>query len=139
MKTGVVSMIFVEAVFALGIAFFFTIIFIALGRGAGSWKRVIVFFSFIFLAAWAGGIWITPVGPAVLGVYWLSFFVVGLVFALFREALAAASKTVVPPEKMKEIELGQERELERVFNVFSFVLLVVFIVIIVVGYLFRRR
>lgn len=130
-------MILVEAVFALATAFLLTVIFVALGRRARSWRRIVVFFSLVLLAAWAGGVWITPVGPRLLGVYWLSFLVAGLIFALLQEALAASPKRIVPREKVDELAAKEEREIERIFNVFSFVLLIAFIAVIVIGYIRR--
>lgn len=132
-------MILAEAVFALAVAFFLTVIFVALGLCARSWRRILVFFSLVFLAAWAGGIWITPVGPRFLGVYWLSFFVVGLIFALLQEALSASRKRSAPQDKVDELEAKEGREIEQVFDVFAFILLVAFIVVIVIGYIHRSK
>ena len=137
MKAGVPIMIFAEGVFALGIAFFLTVIFVVLGRRARSWHRILVFFGLVFLAAWAGGIWIAPVGPRILGVYWLSFFIVGLVFALLQEALAASVRRGAPREAVPETEAKEERELKNIFNIFLVVLLVLFIIAIILGYAHR--
>jgi hypothetical protein len=75
-------MIITESLFALAVALFLTAVFAVAGRQAKSRWRVILFSLVVFLGAWAGGIWITPVGPTILGVYWLSFFGVGLVLQL---------------------------------------------------------
>jgi hypothetical protein len=132
-------MILADGVFALAIAFFLTVIFVVLGRRARSWHRIIIFFVLVFLAAWAGGVWIGPVGPAILGVYWLSFFVVGLIFALLQEALAAFAKRAVPREPVSVTEAKEEHELENVFDVFLLILLVVFIAAIIIGYVHRLK
>ncbi|HSQ79189.1 MAG TPA: hypothetical protein VLN41_01210 [Candidatus Bathyarchaeia archaeon] len=131
-------MFLADAIFALGIAFFLTVVFAVLGRRARSGRGLMLFFTVVFLAGWAGGIWITPIGPSWLGVYWLSFFVVGLVFALLLEGLAAFSKRSAGREKMEEIEAKEEREIEGVFNAFLLVLLIFFAVAIVIGYVFHR-
>ena len=132
-------MILVEAVFALAIAFLLTVIFIALGRRARSRRGIIIFFSLVFLAAWAGGVWITPVGPRFLGVYWLSFFIAGLIFALLQEALSASRKRAVPRDTIERLEAKEGREIEQVFDIFSFILLVAFIAVIVIGYVHRSK
>jgi len=132
-------MILADGVFALGIAFFLTILFAVLGRRARSYAGILIFFTVVFLAAWAGGVWIGPVGPRLLGVYWLSFVVVGLVFALIQEAFAASSKHAAPRERIEAIEAKEERELERIFNIFLLVLLALFIAAIVIGYIRRLK
>lgn len=43
-------------------------------------------FMLLFVATWAGGIWMIPVGPDVLGVHWLPFLLVGLVAAVMMSS-----------------------------------------------------
>jgi hypothetical protein len=131
-------MFLADAIFALGIAFFLTVVFAVLGRRARSRRGLTLFFLIVFLAGWAGGVWISPVGPSWLGVYWLSFFIVGLIFALLLEGLAAFSKRSAVREKIEEIEAKEEREIEGLFNAFLLTLLVLFAVAIVIGYVFHR-
>ncbi len=57
------------------------------------------FFLLIFLAAWAGGVWVTPVGPPVWGVYWLPFVIVALLFTFL---LAAVTLPESPPQSSVE-------------------------------------
>ena len=137
MGPGVTAMILADGVFALGIAFFLTVIFVVLGRRARSGRRILVFFVLVFLAAWAGGVWIAPIGSRIMGVYWLSFFVVGLVFALLQEALAASARRAAPRERIPEIEAKEERELASLFNVFLVILLALFIFVIILRYVQR--
>ncbi len=139
MRPGVGHMVLADAVFALGIAFFLTVIFAVLGKRARSWRGLVAFFTVVFLAAWAGGVWISPVGGSVMGVYWLSFFVVGLIFALLQEGLSAFSKRAAPREKIEETEAKEEREIENLFNIFLLALLAVFIAAIVIAYLNRVK
>ena len=132
-------MILADGIFALGIAFFLTILFAVLGRRARSYAGILVFFTVIFLAAWAGGVWIGPAAHRLLGVYWLAFVVAGLVFALIQEAMAAPSRRAAPKEGLEAIEAKEGRELARIFNIFLLVLLVLFIAAIVIGYIHRSR
>lgn len=120
-----------EVLFALGIGLVFTAIFAGLLGRSGPWASIPVFFAIIFLAAWAGGVWIAPIGPALFGVYWLPFVVFGLIFALL---LAAAVK---PPISAVTGARGrQERKRrEAAFDVFFFTLIGLLIAAIVVGYL----
>jgi MFS family permease len=127
-------MIFVEMLFALAIALLFTVVFTALSRRARSRRRLVIFFSIIFFAAWAGGVWIAPVGPALLGVYWLSFFIAGLIFALVMEAVSALSSPVQSSDIQKK-----EDNIEIEMGMFFWVLFFAFVVLIVVGYILRRH
>lgn len=50
------------------------------GRGDVNIWPVLVLF---FVAIWAGGLWLTPVGPSMIGVYWMPFLFVAIFVALF--------------------------------------------------------
>ena len=96
--------------------------------------------SWFSWGAWAGGIWITPVGPAILGVYWLSFFAVGLIFALVLEGIAAFhSRPARPGPSETQMDEKEEHEIESVLGTFFWILLLAFIGAIVLGYLHRHR
>ena len=129
-------MFLTELIFALAISLFFTAVFTVLSRRAKPWRYRIVFFLLIFLAAWAGGIWITPVGPVMLGVYWVSFFVAGLVFALVMEALTTLPSRRAGPSVQDEEK--EEEALEMTFSAFLWVLFLALIALVVLGYVFRR-
>jgi hypothetical protein len=132
------STIIVESVFALAVAIFLTMVFAVVGRRAKSRLWVIVFFLLVFFSAWAGGIWITPFGPSILGVFWLSYFVVGLIFALALEAVAAFhSRPVRPGSAEIRMDEKEEQEIKRVLNMFIWILLLTFIIAIVLGYIRR--
>jgi len=130
-------MILAELIFALAIALFFTLIFAVLGRTPRSWTRQALFFLVVFLAAWAGGIWITPVGRSLMGVYWMGFLVVGLIFALVLEAVAAFSSRF-PRTREKEIE-KEEEGIETAIGIFFWILFIAFVVVIILGYVHRAR
>jgi small-conductance mechanosensitive channel len=133
-------MIIVELLFALAVSLFLTVVFSVIGRQAKSRRRVIVFALLVFFGAWAGGIWITPVGPTILGVYWLSFFAVGLIFALVLEAIAAFhSRPARPGSSETRMDEKEEHEIESVLGTFFWILLLAFIGAIVLGYLHRHR
>jgi hypothetical protein len=133
-------MILTESLFSLAAALFLTAVFAVIGRQAKTPRRVIAFFLVVFLGAWAGGIWIAPIGPSILGVYWLSFFAVGLVFSLVLEAVAAFS--VRPSESQKndiQEDKKEEREIESVLGIFFWILVLTFVGALVFGYLRRLR
>jgi hypothetical protein len=128
-------MILAELLFALAIALFFTVFFTLLGRRAKPWPVVLVFFLLIFLAAWAGGIWITPVGPTFLGIYWISFFAAGLIFALLLVAVTAFSS---PRSQDSKDKIRQEEDLEVTISAFFWILLLSLIAAIIIGYVHLR-
>jgi hypothetical protein len=65
-------------------------LFVALG-GRGPWPGMIWFFLILFVATWALGAWVRPIGPRVWDVPWLSFLIVAVVIALL---IAAATPAV---------------------------------------------
>lgn len=126
-------MFFLDLIIALLVSIFLTPIFVYGFRRRGPWPGFMVFFQLIFLAAWAGGIWLTPVGPSLLGVYWLSFLSTGLVFALL---LAAASP---PPERSTIVlktreEAKKDRRIISTISTFYWVLIGVLAFAIIAGY-----
>ncbi len=72
------------------------------------------FFLLIFLAAWAGGLWMRPLGPELLGVHWLPFVLVGVLAAL----VAILTQAERPPQSREETiamleRLAKERHLKK--------------------------
>jgi MFS family permease len=128
-------MIFGEFLIALVIALFFTIVLAVSGKKHRTWKKMITIFLIMLFASWAGGIWITPVGPAFSGIYWLSFFIVALILALILETATALHAS---PSDIDKKETRKEEESLEILISFSFlILLIVFIIVIVIGYIKR--
>ena len=75
-------------------------------RRRGSWAGFLFLFLVLFLATWAGGIWLMPFGRPLGGVYWLPFLTVGIVFALLLASIA-------PPDKGEETTIKLVTEEER--------------------------
>ena len=129
-------MIFGDFLMALVIALFFTIVLTVSGKKYRSWKRIIVIFLIMLFASWAGGVWITPVGPAFLGIYWLSFFIVALILALTLETVSALHAT--PSDIDKKETRKKEEALEMLISTSFLILLIVFMIVIIVGYIKQR-
>lgn len=53
-------------------------------RGSGA---LLLFFLILFVGTWGIGVWLTPIGPALFGGYWLSFLIVGIFIALIMAAI----------------------------------------------------
>jgi phosphatidylglycerophosphate synthase len=60
-------------------------------RGNSRWGAWPVFLLMI-LAVLAGGVWLTPVGPPLMGVHWVPILFVAIFIALFRAAAAAPAR-----------------------------------------------
>ena len=100
-----------------------------------SWKKIITIFFILLLASWAGGVWITPVGPAFLGIYWLSFFTVALILSLVLETVSALHAS--PSDVDDKDTLKEEESLEVLISISFLLLLIIFIGVIIIGYINR--
>lgn len=72
----------VEILISLFLAFVIVWGLIAYAGESGGWGAWPVFLLFFF-AILAGGLWLTPVGPPLVGVYWVPFLFVALFITLF--------------------------------------------------------
>ena len=85
-------MFILDFVFAIAIALVLVLLFSLVFQYRGPWNSVLWFFVVVLMATWAGGVWLTPVGPAVGGFYWLPFLVAGLIVSLLLAATAIPAK-----------------------------------------------
>ena len=97
------------------------------------------FFLILFLATWAGGMWIGPFGPSFRGIFWLPFVLVAVLVGLFLAAIAPRrppSSRIETLEMLEELE--EKRKLEKLtyisFGVFFWVALFALITVIIVRY-----
>jgi hypothetical protein len=100
-------MFFTGLLFALVVAFLLTLIFAVGFRHHGLGIGLMLFFLILFLATWAGGLWVTPIGPLWGGLPWLSFLMVGIVMALLLAALipdGRRSRSADTPERRATAE-----------------------------------
>lgn len=136
-KTKEGKMFFTDILLAFAFALLFAGLFSLVFKRTGPWASFVVLFIVIFLAAWAGGVWIRPVGPALFGIYWLPFLIVGLILALLMAAAAGSSRP--PRTRMEAIRQAEEKaEAERAFDAFFWVFIIIMVAIIVLGYLYPR-
>jgi hypothetical protein len=129
-------MIFGEFLIALIISLFFTTVLAVSGKKHRSWKKIVSIFLIMLFSSWAGGIWITPVGPSFMGIYWLSYFIVALILVLIMETISALH---APPSDIDTKETrNKEEALEVLISTSFFILIILFIVVIVLGYIKRN-
>ncbi|MFW6163994.1 MAG: hypothetical protein ACODAJ_14605, partial [Planctomycetota bacterium] len=105
-------------------------------RVEAPWAAALFVFLVLFLAAWAGGVWLMPFGPVLWGSRWLPFVLVGLVVALI---LLAVGSTVHQPGSSAEA-VAQAREtavMGTVFGIVFWALMLCLLAAIVVHYAAR--
>jgi uncharacterized membrane protein len=124
----------VDLLFALVMALLFTMVFAVGFRRPGPWSSVLVFFLVVFLAAWAGGLWVSPAGPVFLGIYWLPILLLSFLVALLLAAVPPRRPPHVKTISEAKEELREERATERAFDTFFWVMLIGFAIVIVLGY-----
>jgi hypothetical protein len=83
-------MFFLDILVALLVGVVLTALFALVFGNVGPWQTWWLFLLIVFLAAWAGGAWVTPFGPTLFEVYWLPFLLVGLLFAILLAAVPPA-------------------------------------------------
>lgn len=89
-----------EIVASFLVALVITVFFSRVLKNKGPWDAVWLVFLTIFLASWAGYLWINPFGPLVLGVSVAPIIVVGLIIAFILAAVSTpARKTTVEGEE----------------------------------------
>jgi hypothetical protein len=124
-----VSMFFAGIGLALIIAFILTLI---VGRGFKrfAYADLVGLFFVIFLATYAGGLWIQPVGPALWGVSITAFIVVGSLVALMVAATLPTPRhrTAHPPPTGSPIDRIHQ---ESFLNVFVIIIILTLLVAIV--------
>ena len=99
-------------------------------RGPGPMGGIFFFFGLVFLATWAGGVWVVPGGPFLWGVSWLGFLLVGLITAL---VLAAA----LPPRRRRLREEEVEgAPVEATLGGFFYLAMAALLVVILAFYIF---
>ena len=130
-------MLVFDLVVALLVALLLSSILFLGFRRTGPWASFLFLFLVLFLATWAGGIWLMPFGRPFGGVYWLPFLMVGIVFALLLAA-------IVPPGKEEESTIklvteqekrAQERTARRTVGLVFWLFVGVLVLAIVLRYL----
>ena len=108
-------------------------------RRRGKRKGFFWFFLIIFMMTWAGGVWLMPFGPMVMGIHWLPFVLVGLVGAM---VISLVAQRRYPRNRHETIDLleriEESRELEKMtflsLNILFWVVLFMLVAAIVLRY-----
>jgi hypothetical protein len=133
-------MVIADFVFSLVIALILSGGFVLLTRSRRKRQGFWWLFLLIWIATWAGGIWLRPFGPSIGGVRWLQFLIAGLIFV----GLIALFLPTRPPygrietlEKLTEMRQGKalEQATYVTLGVLFWVILAILIIAIIVRYL----
>lgn len=109
---------FYSIIFAFILTFFFK------RRGPGPYHGILYFFAIIFLFTAAVGLLLTPFGPMVKNVPWLSIAAFGLLITLLiAEMLPHHEKAVTI--KRKQAEEEDEEVLEKEFGIILVLILLI--------------
>jgi hypothetical protein len=124
------------------VAFFIALIISVILGGLLGWERpdrpgigsaLVFLFLILFLATWAGGVWITPFGPAAWGVFWLPFLVVGIIIAFLIVALVPTRRPRTRQEAAQQAE--EESENASMLGGLFWFFIILLIIAIIAGYI----
>ena len=101
-------------------------------RGPGPLAGILFFFIFLWLGIWAGGIWLTPVGPPLWDAPFLSFLFVALFLILLVTVLMPPSR---PTKGETPVEQAEVAATGAVLGFSFWVLIVLLAVAIAARYL----
>ncbi|MFO7893117.1 MAG: hypothetical protein R6U63_05250 [Longimicrobiales bacterium] len=121
-------MVFGEIILAFAIGLLLALIFAyGLGR-TGPWGGFVWFFLVVFLTAWAVGLWVEPVGPALWGAAWVPI----LFGALFVALLVAA----IPPRPARPADVAEPDAVgtAAAVGLFFWLLVVILLIAIIFAY-----
>jgi len=126
-----------EALFAFLMALLFTLIFIVAFHRGGPRSSIVVFFVIVFLAAWAGSLWLSHAGPAFMGIFWVPIVSVAFIFAVLLSAYLPRRPPTQRVETISQVK-QEEKSVQRVYDAFFWTLLLGLALAIVLGYAFQR-
>jgi hypothetical protein len=90
-------------------------------------------FVVIFLATWAGGVWLAPIGPVIWGLNILSFVISGVLIALLITAVAPGRLPRTRAEALRKED--SRRQAVRTAGVFFWILIASLVAGILARYL----
>jgi len=133
-------MFILELLIAVCISLILSALFVLATRRGGRKTGLLWLFLVLFLATWAGGVWLKPFGPTVWGIHWLSFLFAGL-FVLAILAIAAPGRA--PRGRRETLDMlervARERELDQLtyltLSAFFWILLAALTIAIIIRYL----
>ena len=102
-------------------------------RRDGVFPGIVIFFFIRFLAAWAGGTWITPFGPVWFDIYWFPFILTALIVTFLILALTSARPHRIRVSRLKDS--ASEDEAGIVLGCFFYLFIFFLLLAIVLSYM----
>ncbi|MBD3180624.1 MAG: hypothetical protein GF417_14180 [Candidatus Latescibacteria bacterium] len=124
--------------FSLFISLFFIFIFAVLAGRRGPWDNIAVFFLVVFLATWGIGSYLRFLWFPVMGVYWLPYFLVALLFSLLLASILSEKQSERKRGKLSEAP-GQKAGAGLRLGLFFWLFIAVLVILIIAIYLFPVR
>jgi hypothetical protein len=132
---GGVTMFLTDLLFVLIITMTLTALFTVGFRRHRTWPVLLGFFVILFMTTWAAGVWMTPIGSSLWGVPWLSFLIVGILFALLLTAIIPLS---ISTRDRDNTSLEGERTVGiEIFNLFFLILIIALAMTVFIHYVKR--
>lgn len=126
-------MVIVDLLVALVVAFIL-VGFLGAGLRRQPFGAVLAaMFALLFLATWAGGVWMAPIGPRVAGSSVMTFVAVGFLFGLLLTAFVPPHIPRTRGEALRQADA--RRETAAFVNVFFWLAIVMLLVVIALRYL----
>lgn len=125
-------MLWFPVLFGLVIAAILSVLFGVGFRRYGPWEGLVPFFLILVLASWVSALWAQPLGPPVMGFYWLPVFMLTLLVAVLLAATVPASRYRAEAERGPDASIPEEAE--RRIDFYFFVVLGLLLIMIVLGY-----
>ena len=115
-------------ILALLIALFFSFIL----NAKGPWGNFWVFYLVIFFGILLADIWLRPMGPYWLDVYWIPPLIVGVLVALLLAA-ATPEKSIREKRRKKDSDEEDDKSPLAGISIFFWIVLFLFIVFAIAG------
>ncbi|MCF8145810.1 MAG: hypothetical protein K9N21_18020 [Deltaproteobacteria bacterium] len=112
------------------IAVILTGLYVLVTRKSGRRTGLIWLFLLIFLAIWAGGVWIRPFGPTLWGLHWLVFVLAGLMIGLLLIIILPRKP---PAGRHETLNMLERVELEKELETLTYITLNIFFWILIIG------
>lgn len=133
-------MIGIHILLAIAVAVVLTAVLVAvIGFNAyeqGGWATALLLFGILFLTAWAGGVWLHPIGPQVYGTAWLPFVLMGVVAALL---IAAVSPRHPRTRVAAEEQAAAEEVVDSTVSAFAWIFGICLIAAITLHYAYHDQ
>jgi Ca2+/Na+ antiporter len=135
-------MFFKEFLVSLAVALLVCVIFALVTRSSVRRTGFGWFFLFVFIATWAGGVWLRPFGPTWGEIRWLQFLIVGLLVALLFALFAPLKAPRGRHETLAQLQaIARQKEVQKAtyvtLGIVFWVVLVILVAAIVIRYVGR--